>query len=230
MPRYQFKVSVIGDISVGKTSLIRRLVHNEFKSVVGSTVGVNFVTYTKEKIEFKSGMEIKNNIELQIWDTAGEERIRSGLLPQYIKNSHVIIFCCDPTREDSIKAVSDEWMSWCFKHLRDEPENIKFYIAFTKGDLIKIKETKEKQEIRQKLDNTIEIMKENPIISNIKEYQTSAKSGEGVKEMFDEIAEELFKTSKDKAIQKNKEIVELKDSTMNNNIEKYLDDDKSNCC
>ena len=229
MPRYQFKVSVIGDVSVGKTSLIKRLINNEFKSVVGSTIGVSFVTYTKEIIENHKGLDIKNNIELQIWDTAGEERIRSGLLPQYIKKSHVIIFCCDPTRDETIKAISDEWMSWCFKHLRDEPENIKFYIVFTKGDLIKLKDTREKKELRDKLDNTIKIMKENPLITNLKEYQTSAKSGEGVKVMFDDIADELFKTSKDKAIQKNKEVVELDDTDIDNISDRYLDE-KSNCC
>lgn len=62
---YSFKFIVIGDTSVGKTSLIGRLIENKFDTNHEFTVGVEFAS--------KNIMINGKTIKLQIWDTAGQE-------------------------------------------------------------------------------------------------------------------------------------------------------------
>ena len=67
---YNFKVIMIGDLAVGKTSLLNRFVKNEFKNSYISTIGVE---YSAKNII----IDKINECRLKIWDTSGEERFRS---------------------------------------------------------------------------------------------------------------------------------------------------------
>ncbi|KAI7900961.1 P-loop containing nucleoside triphosphate hydrolase protein, partial [Cokeromyces recurvatus] len=64
---YQFKILVVGDLSTGKTSILRRFVHNTFTGHYKSTIGVDF---TLKIIQNEPDI----TTSLQLWDIAGQER------------------------------------------------------------------------------------------------------------------------------------------------------------
>lgn len=82
------KLVVVGDIAVGKTTIINSLLGQKFKENYEPSVGVDFFT---KNIKFKG-----KNIKLQIWDSAGQEKYRS-LIKNYIRGSSIIFVIYDIT-------------------------------------------------------------------------------------------------------------------------------------
>jgi small GTP-binding protein len=80
------KIVFVGDISVGKTSIIYRLLENKFKENYEPSIGVDFCS---KSIRYKG-----KNIKLQIWDSAGQERYKS-LIPNYVRGSSIIFIIYD---------------------------------------------------------------------------------------------------------------------------------------
>ncbi|KAJ7424607.1 ras-related protein rab-39b-like [Willisornis vidua] len=69
--QYQFRVIMLGDSTVGKSSLLRRYTEDTFLDAVNQTVGVDFYV---QFVELEPGLRVK----LQFWDTAGQERFSPG--------------------------------------------------------------------------------------------------------------------------------------------------------
>jgi small GTP-binding protein len=97
---YDSKILLIGDSSVGKTSLMMRFINNKFCSSYITTIGIDFVTKIIEIDE--------NKIRLQIWDTAGLERFRS-ITTSYFKGANIIIIIYDVCDETTFENV-EYWM------------------------------------------------------------------------------------------------------------------------
>ncbi|XP_056370385.1 ras-related protein Rab-3C [Oenanthe melanoleuca] len=95
---YMFKLLIIGNSSVGKTSFLFRYADDSFTSAFVSTVGIDF----KVKTVFRNEKRIK----LQIWDTAGQERYRT-ITTAYYRGAMGFILMYDITNEDSFNAVQD---------------------------------------------------------------------------------------------------------------------------
>ncbi|CAH2296288.1 ras-related Rab-3C isoform X2 [Pelobates cultripes] len=95
---YMFKLLIIGNSSVGKTSFLFRYADDSFTSAFVSTVGIDF----KVKTVFKNEKRIK----LQIWDTAGQERYRT-ITTAYYRGAMGFILMYDISNEDSFNAVQD---------------------------------------------------------------------------------------------------------------------------
>lgn len=74
---YQFRVIMLGDSTVGKSSLLRRYTEGVFLDAVNQTVGVDFYV---QFVELEPGLQVK----LQFWDTAGQERFRWVLLCSWV--------------------------------------------------------------------------------------------------------------------------------------------------
>ncbi|XP_066919018.1 ras-related protein Rab-3A-like [Clytia hemisphaerica] len=98
---YMFKLLIIGNSSVGKTSFLFRYSDDSFTSAFVSTVGIDF----KVQTVFRNDKRIK----LQIWDTAGQERYRT-ITTAYYRGAMGFILMYDITNEESFKAVTD-WAS-----------------------------------------------------------------------------------------------------------------------
>ena len=96
---YLFKVLLIGDSSVGKSSILLRFSDNEFTSSYISTIGVDFKVRTLDV-----GGKI---VKLQIWDTAGQERFRT-ITTTYYRGSNGIIIVYDVSNRDSFLNVQ-QW-------------------------------------------------------------------------------------------------------------------------
>lgn len=98
---YMFKLLIIGNSSVGKTSFLFRYSDDSFTSAFVSTVGIDF----KVQTVFRNDKRIK----LQIWDTAGQERYRT-ITTAYYRGAMGFILMYDITNEESFRAVAD-WAS-----------------------------------------------------------------------------------------------------------------------
>jgi small GTP-binding protein len=92
-----FRVVLIGNSSVGKTSLVRRFLHNEFNPSEANTIGASYETYTEVRDGF--------SMELQIWDTAGQEKFKS-LGPIYYREASAAIAVFDLSNSDSFEGLS----------------------------------------------------------------------------------------------------------------------------
>eukprot|EP01024_Parvocaulis_polyphysoides_P038267 TRINITY_DN34304_c0_g2_i1.p1 TRINITY_DN34304_c0_g2~~TRINITY_DN34304_c0_g2_i1.p1 ORF type:complete len:222 (-),score=26.47 TRINITY_DN34304_c0_g2_i1:76-741(-) len=96
-----FKVLLIGDTGVGKSSLLLRYTQDKFDELCQPTIGVDF----KLKL-----MEKQNKlIKMTVWDTAGQERFRT-LTSSYYRGAQGIIFVYDVTRRETFENMADVWV------------------------------------------------------------------------------------------------------------------------
>ena len=106
--RRLFKIVLLGDSYVGKTSFINRVVFNDFTLDRKPTIGVDFYTKNIQFNQFNSS-DTSDELRLQIWDTAGQERYRS-ISNMYYKNADVIFIMFALDNNESFKNVT-KWMS-----------------------------------------------------------------------------------------------------------------------
>ncbi|RXM28810.1 Ras-related protein Rab-3B [Acipenser ruthenus] len=97
---YMFKLLIIGNSSVGKTSFLFRYADDSFSNSFVSTVGIDF----KVKTVYRNDKRVK----LQIWDTAGQERYRT-ITTAYYRGAMGFILMYDICNEESFNAVQD-WL------------------------------------------------------------------------------------------------------------------------
>ena len=92
----KFKVIILGDAGVGKTSLAKRQAQGSFDFKMNPTVGASHIK-TRIKIE-------DHNVELMLWDTAGEERFRS-VAPSLLRGANGLVLVYDLTNPNSFKDI-----------------------------------------------------------------------------------------------------------------------------
>ncbi|ETE69393.1 Ras-related protein Rab-3D [Ophiophagus hannah] len=95
---YMFKLLIIGNSSVGKTSFLFRYADDSFTSDFVSTVGIDF----KVKTVYRNEKRVK----LQIWDTAGQERYRT-ITTAYYRGAMGFLLMYDISNQESFNAVQD---------------------------------------------------------------------------------------------------------------------------
>lgn len=119
---YMFKLLVIGNSSVGKTSFLFRYADDSFTSAFVSTVGIDF----KVKTVFRQDKRVK----LQIWDTAGQERYRT-ITTAYYRGAMGFILMYDVTNEESFNSVQD----WCTQIKTYSWDNAQVVLVGNKCDM-----------------------------------------------------------------------------------------------
>lgn len=144
-PRFEMnlKIVIIGDPSVGKTSLLTRIISNKFEPKYTSTLGVDF--------SFKD-LKVRNSrIKLQIWDTAGQEKYRS-LITSYYKHTDGIIIVFDLSDENSFNNLLNSWVNHVTNYLHSDYP--KLLILGNKKDLKMIRSViLEPSLVKQKLES-----------------------------------------------------------------------------
>ncbi len=165
MNELNLKFIFLGDSSVGKTSIVEKYTKKKFSDSLQSTVGIDF----KLSIMTFKGHKIRINIS----DTAGQERFRT-IAKNYIHNSDGIFIVFDLSNKNSFESIS-YWLNEINK-LKNLDE-LKIIILGNKSDLTNIREIS-KEEIS-------EFIKTN----NYKVIETSAKTGEGIKEAFEDLVD-----------------------------------------
>ena len=169
MKNYIFKILIIGNASVGKTSLLRRYVNGMFDESTIMTVGVDF--FTKE-INYDNA-----HCLLQLWDLGGQERFRY-LLDNFVMGARGALLLFDLTRMPIIEDIL-EWVNIARLH----DMNLPIILIGTKLDLEDIIAVEDEDALNIKNTfNMIEFIK------------TSAKTGYNVEEVFERIVKELVKT------------------------------------
>ena len=115
------KLLILGDAGVGKTSLLRRYIDDDFGSSFISTIGVDFRIRT---------VDIEDEIvKLQIWDTAGQERFRT-IITAYYRGAHGILLCYDVTCPSSFENCSH----WLCDVRKDAAADVNIMLVATKCD------------------------------------------------------------------------------------------------
>ena len=163
---FQYKILLLGPSGAGKTSLLLKYSDNIFENVaptVGVDVRYKYITYENKKIK------------LDIWDTAGQERYNS-VTNSCLNGTNAIIFVYDMTK----KASFEKLKTWINNNI-DKIEDMVKMVVENKIDI------KEEREVSQEDINNFK--KD----YNIKEvYSTSAKTGDGINEMFMELIKQLL--------------------------------------
>ena len=165
-----YKLLFLGESSVGKTSLLLRYIDDTFENsipTVGIDVKYKYLTYDNKKIR------------LDIWDTAGQERFR-GIAQNYFRGAHGIIFVFDITNKDSFNKLKN-WIS-------DAKQKI------NPGTILAVAENKIDLEERRVISKEkIEEFREK---NDIDIFRTSAKTGEGVREIIANMVSQLYNNKK----------------------------------
>ena len=196
---FEFKIILIGDPGVGKTSIMSKFITNEFKNLYQSTLGVEFKT--KE-------IYIDNSAcaKLNIWDTCGQERFRA-ITRQYFKNSHGVFLVFDLSSKETIKKLNI-WM----KDIRDNiGDECVIFLIGNKAD-IKMRDISIAEEAKEFAKN-----------KNIIYYEVSAKTGAGIVNVFEKMALKLINNVRNER-NKNEENNNVKDINKNFNIESFNKD------
>ena len=166
---YQFRLILIGDSTVGKSTLLRVFTEGDFTENCDPTVGVDFFS---KIIEIKDGIRIK----LQLWDTAGQEKFRS-ITRSYYRNSVGALLIYDITKRASFEHLVD-WLFEVRRHI--EPSKAVYQVVACKSDL-----TKDRQISREDGKAFADFY-------NIKFIETSAKDNLNVDHAFKCIAEDIY--------------------------------------
>ena len=165
---FSFKVIVIGDSAVGKSSLTLRGTKDHYKDFYTPTIGFEFLSFN---------IKIKDQIvKLQIWDTCGQEVYRS-LISSFYRNSSLAIIVYSIDNQESF----DNLDSWLDEIKSQTHPNLKIFLIGNKADLEdqRVVKTKDAEELAK--EHNIDLF-----------LETSAKTGFNAQEVFVKAAQILL--------------------------------------
>lgn len=165
--RSLIKVIILGDAGVGKTSLLKKYVNNQYSLQYKPTIGADFL--------MKETFIDNQAIQLQLWDTAGQEKFHS-LGSAFYRNSECCVLVFDLTDPKSFETI-ETWRSEFLTQLNPkDPESFPFILLGNKCDLennIKVDDQKVKAYCAQK--------------NNMAYFKTSAKDNVNIELAFEEV-------------------------------------------
>ncbi|XP_027726423.1 ras-related protein Rab-5C [Vombatus ursinus] len=164
----QFKLVLLGESAVGKSSLVLRFVKGQFHEYQESTIGAAFLTQTVCLDD--------TTVKFEIWDTAGQERYHS-LAPMYYRGAQAAIVVYDITNTDTFARAKN----WVKELQRQASPNIVIALAGNKADLASKRAVDFQEAQAYADDNSLLFM------------ETSAKTAMNVNEIFMAIAKKLPK-------------------------------------
>jgi len=166
-----FKIVLIGDSSVGKTNILSKYISDEYDPDTQATIGVELSTknYTFDN----------NEVKVQIWDTAGQEKYRS-ITSSYYKGAHGCLLVYDITRKATFENI-DKWLAEIKLSSNNE---INMVLIGNKCDL------KDKREV------SIEEAQNKAKLLNMAFMETSALNGTNVEKAFNELVNNVYQNNK----------------------------------
>ena len=203
---YLIKFIIIGDAAVGKSNLLVRYTSGQFKEEYQLTIGV----------EFGSNNVIigDNTYRIQIWDTAGQENFRS-ITRSYYKNTACAIIVYEISNKKSFENIS----SWIEECKNTAPKSILMVLVGNKCDLDNREVTEEEGR---------EFAEKNGMIF----FETSAKTGKNVEELFKQSVKVIDQKIKENYYDLENDSCGIKKGNEEINVvlETNLEKDKKGCC
>ncbi len=169
--RMKTKLVLMGEGGVGKTSLIRRFVLNEYQDTYLHTIGTKV---SKVALTVPHGTDVEVQMDMSIFDIMGQHGFRDLIRETYFHGAQALMAVCDITRMDSLTAL-DEWIPSALEVSGDVP----VYILVNKKDLI---------DRRAFGDEDVQKIAE-PFAAPW--VMTSARTGEFVEDAFNALAIEI---------------------------------------
>ena len=168
-----YSLITLGNSGVGKTSIFRRFTYNLFDESNLSTVGLSFL--------FKDlTLNNKKKVKLRLVDTAGQEKYRS-LAKSYFKNADGVLFVFDLNNLESFNNIRD-WIKLYEENNKENKKIVKYLIG-NKDDL-------ESEVPKESIDELI-------AETNFKYISTSAKTGNNIEDLFQEMSEQIYLYNRD---------------------------------
>jgi small GTP-binding protein len=164
---FKFRVVLLGDARVGKTSVLRRFTENLFDEEYKQTIGT---TFASKDVSIISGDSETRNVRLVIWDMGGQETYRE-LRRQFMKGAAGAIIVYDVTRPETFMAMNN----W-FELFRETCPDAEVVLAANKTDL------EEARMVPREPGHMLRDWFQAPY------YETSAKTGTAVVDVFKEMA------------------------------------------
>ena len=165
---YQYKILILGDATVGKTSLLTRFIDNKYDpeslSTLGVDVGYKYILFNNKKIR------------IDIWDTAGQERFKN-IAKNYFRGAHALIFVFNVNKKKTIQKLRF-WLDNANENT--SKETVKVLVGH------KI-DTEGEREVN------FQQMKELGEKFKIDVFEASSKTGKGVNEIFIYLLKNLMK-------------------------------------
>ena len=162
------KITLIGDSAVGKTSIINKFTKNKFNAEILPTTGANY----SQKVITK----FNKSIRLDLWDTAGQEEYRA-IGRFFYKEAYIVCLVYDITNEVSFENLKNIW----YNELMEHGEEYKVVAVIGNKSDLYIKEKVPEEEAREYASEIKALFR-----------LTSAKNGNGVEEIFDELVDKYY--------------------------------------
>lgn len=171
MTEHKIKLVLLGEVSVGKTSVVEKYVKNEYVDVHQPTIGAAYLSKTLDLDGQK--------IYLDIWDTAGQEKYKA-LAPLYYRGTAAAIVVYEITSKNTFEAAK----SWVQNLEENADEGIEVVLCGNKIDL------ESQREVRR------EEAEEYTKSKGLSYAECSAKTGKGVQELFQQLCRQLLERRK----------------------------------
>ena len=172
---YEIKIVLLGDPAVGKSSIVQRFCSDKFEDKYKTTIGG---AYLQKEVKLKNG----DTLKLHIWDTGGQEKFRS-LAGLYYKDAVAAILVYDLTNPETLDSL-DYWVNELNQNV--DNNNFMISVAGNKNDL-----PNEDKKITYNQGKNFCKEKDISIF-----YETSAKTGVGVKELFTSLAQKVYEVQR----------------------------------
>ena len=179
-PDVNYKVILIGDSGVGKSCILNRATKGSFKESHEITLGAEY-GLIHSKIDGKV-------VRLQIWDTAGHESFKS-MTKVFYKSSHAVLLIYNITNRDSFINLKD----WLDEVKENAPNDVKICLIGNQND-------KEKERVVTKEEAEFFLNQHELLFFN----ETSAKTGQGIKDLLKSLSRYLVRGTINEPIQSEK--------------------------
>lgn len=187
---YTFKVIMVGDVGIGKTSVIKRYIKGFFEESYRCTLNAEFEVK-------KINLDAMTAVDLTIWDTSGSEKYRS-LTKSYFRDAQGILLMYDISSRDTFLSLS--------KWIKDIKDNIDIqkcviYLVGNKND----------KERKTNIEEGEEASKE----IGAHYYEVSAKEGVNIELLFDKLTRDMIKKAQEEEGEKKEQKKNLNKSKAN---------------
>ena len=197
---YTFKIIIVGDISVGKTSIIKRFIENKFSDELQSTL-------INENLKKKIRIDSRTIVTLNIWDTIGDERFRI-LTRQFYQDAHGALLIFDITNKETFNKLD----IWIKDIIENSPPDCILMLIGNKYDL------KDNRKISYDDANILSQR------FNIFYYEVSAKNGNNIALAFEQLTYRIIDKQREEENNVNRYVrkdrrntIGLQDGNRNNN-------------